>query len=145
MTRRSRAREVALQILYQSDLRSDAGIPRVKDTWENDFLLGRLRGNTTLIGFAREIVDGVRNNWETINTLLSKQASHWSLERLAKTDRNILRIGCYEILFGETPTTVAINEAIELGKRFGAADSGRFINGILDKIKDIDTSTLSSN
>jgi transcription antitermination protein NusB len=68
-----------------------------------------------------------------LDALLVKTAENWSLERMAATDRNVLRLGAYEILFTQTPAAVAINEAVELAKRFGAAQSAPFVNGILDK------------
>ena len=76
---------------------------------------------------------GVRRNQQELDDLLAKTADNWSLGRMAATDRNVLRLGAYEILFTETPARVAINEAVELAKRFGSANSAPFVNGILDK------------
>ena len=86
-----------------------------------------------LIEFAHSLVAGVRRNRSELDTLLAKTADNWSLERMAATDRNVLRLGAYEILYTETPDRVAINEAVELAKRFGIAHSAHFVNGILDK------------
>jgi N utilization substance protein B len=69
-----------------------------------------------------------------LDALLAGIADNWSLERMAATDRNVLRLGAYEILYGGTPPRVAINEAVELAKRFGTANSAPFVNGILDKL-----------
>ena len=86
-----------------------------------------------LIEFARSLVAGVRRNRSELDPLLAKTADNWSLERMAATDRNVLRLGAYEILYTETPDRVAINEAVELAKRFGIAQSAQFVNGILDR------------
>jgi N utilization substance protein B len=85
--------------------------------------------------------DAVRGVWEhreEIDGLIRRAAEHWRLERMALVDRNILRLGAYEICHsGDVPYVVAINEAVDLGKRFGSEESGAFINGILDKISEI--------
>ncbi len=127
MSRRSRAREVVLQVLYQDDV--NPGVPL--DVTEG-FLRARLRSDE-LVDFARSLVAGVRRNRGELDALLAKTADNWSLERMAATDRNVLRLGAYEILYTETPDRVAIDEAVELAKRFGIAHSGQFVNGILDK------------
>ncbi|HWA99624.1 MAG TPA: transcription antitermination factor NusB [Pirellulales bacterium] len=128
MTRRSRAREVALQVLFQDDLNAAA-----KPSEADEFLSARLKA-PELIEFGRSLVAGVRRNRNELDGLLEKTAEHWGLERMAATDRNILRLGAFEILYAETPRRVAINEAVELAKRFGTANSSQFVNGILDKL-----------
>ena len=128
MPRRSRAREVVLQILYQDDLNPDSHL-RVSD----EFLVNRLRSDDELTGFARSLLSGVRRNRGELDMLLTEAAENWSLERMAATDRNVLRLGAFEILYTETPDRVAINEAVELAKRFGADQSAQFVNGILDR------------
>ncbi len=75
----------------------------------------------------------MRRNQSELDLLLSRTADNWSLERMAATDRNVLRLGAYEILYTATPGRVAINEAVELAKRFGTAHSAQFVNGILDR------------
>ena len=127
MTRRSRAREVALQILFQDDLN-----PPELPARSQDFLRSRLNA-PELVEFAQSLIDGVRRNRAELDQLLAQTAANWSLERMATTDRNVLRLGTYEILYTETPGRVAINEAVELAKRFGSAQSAQFVNGILDK------------
>ena len=127
MTRRSRAREVALQVLFQEDLNPKHD-PRIAD----EFLRSRLQGEE-LVDLARSLVSGVRRNQGELDALLSRTADNWSLERMAATDRNVLRLGAYEILYTATPGRVAINEAVELAKRFGSAHSAQFVNGILDR------------
>src|SRR3569623_688601 len=133
MTRRSRAREVALQGLFQDDLNP------APDPGEADrFLQARLYASPELVEFARGLVAGVRRNRSELDGLLAKTAQNWGLERMAATDRNVLRLGAFEIVYSETPRGVAINEAGELAKRFGNANSAPFVNGILDKLAKTD-------
>ena len=128
MARRSRAREVAFQVLYQEDL-NPPGDPAVGDA-----LLKRQLGGEDLLEFARGLVSGVRRHREEMDKSFEQIAENWSLDRMAATDRNVLRLGAYEILHTDTPDRVAINEAVELAKRFGTAQSGQFVNGILDRL-----------
>jgi N utilization substance protein B len=128
MSRRSRAREVAVQVLFQDDLN-----PGFNPAEADAFLQRRLRGGE-LVEFARSLVSGVRRNRVELDGLLGKTADNWGLERMAATDRNILRIGAFELLYTETPGAVVINEAVELAKRFGTANSAQFVNGILDRL-----------
>ncbi len=127
MSRRSRAREVAFQVLYQDDL-NPGGDPGARD----QFLRNRLDPES--YEFAKELVAGVRRNRAEIDSLLEETAEHWSLARMAATDRNVLRLGAYELLHTDTPERVAVDEAIELAKRYGAARSSQFVNGILDRL-----------
>lgn len=91
--------------------------------------------------FASELIRGVGEHLDEIDQLLMKMARNWRVDRMTTVDRNILRLGIYELLFcPEIPVRVSINEAIELGKKFGSADSPAFINGILDKILNLDDS-----
>lgn len=129
MFRRSRAREVVLQVLYEDDLNPSRNLA-VADK----FLCSRLNNDDALIHFARSILAGVRRNRGELDQLLSERAENWRLERMAVTDRNILRLAAYEMLFGDTPDRVAINEAVELAKRYGAKQSSQFVNGILDRL-----------
>ena len=87
-----------------------------------------------MIAFARELVAGVRRNRPEMDRLLEEVAENWSLKRMAATDRNILRLGAYELLHTDTPPRVSIDEAVELAKRFGSDQSAQFVNGILDKV-----------
>jgi N utilization substance protein B len=89
--------------------------------------------NPDLEEFCLSLILGVRRNQQELDSLLSKTADNWSLARMAATDRNVLRLGAYEILYTDTPDRAAINEAVELAKRFGSAQSAQFVNGILDK------------
>jgi N utilization substance protein B len=128
VTRRSRARQVAFQVLFQDDLN-----PRVNPAHADALLRRRLRVRE-LVEFARELVAGVRRNRPEIDRVIEQTAEHWSLERMSATDRNVLRLGAYEILYSDTPNRVAIDEAIELARRFGTAQSAAFVNGILDRL-----------
>jgi transcription antitermination protein NusB len=128
MARRSRAREIAFQVLYQDDLN-----PRNNPAVGDELIQRRLRADD-LVTFARELVAGVRQHREEVDALLEQTAANWSLKRMAATDRNVLRLAAYEILHGDTPGRVAIDEAVELAKLFGSAQSGPFVNGILDKV-----------
>jgi N utilization substance protein B len=128
MARRSRARQVAFQVLYQDDL-NPPGDPAFDEA-----LLKRRLGSVNLVEFARGLVAGVHRHREQLDLLIEQTAANWSLERMAGTERNILRLGAYEILYSDTPDRVAINEAVELAKRFGSAQSAQFVNGILDRL-----------
>ncbi len=128
MAKRSKAREVALQVLYQDDVN-----PGEEPQDSGAFLRSRLREDAELIEFSQSLIDGVRRNRSELDGLLTRTADNWSLERMAATDRSLLRLGAFEILFTQTPGPVVINEAVELAKRFGTAHSAQFVNGILDK------------
>ena len=120
------AREKALQALYQIDL---SDIP-VDEAIEN--VLEGEKHN----GFLQQLVEKTIENKEEIDQTISKYLEKWSIERVAKVDINILRIGVYELLFNdEVPKNVAINEAIEVAKVFGDEKASKFINGILSKVK----------
>jgi N utilization substance protein B len=87
--------------------------------------------------FAAELINGVLANHEAIDDRIKKVATNYELHRIAPVDRNILRVAIYEMIYtSEVPPVVCINEAIEIAKRFGSEDSGRFVNGILDKLKE---------
>jgi N utilization substance protein B len=128
MSRRSRAREIALQALFQEDLNPNNSLENL-----GVFLGARLQ-DEQLREFAKQLVMGVKRNQEELDQLLAEKAANWSVPRMAATDRNLLRMGAYEIRFMDTPDRVAVDEAIELSKRYGTAQSPQFINGILDKL-----------
>ena len=128
MARRSRAREVALQALFQEDLN-----PRDSRDQLAPFLDARL-ADQELREFAESLVLGVLRNRDELDALLEEKAENWKLSRMAATDRNVLRLGAFEIRYADTPDRVALDEAIELAKRYGSAQSSQFVNGILDKI-----------
>ena len=130
MTRRSRGREVALQVLYQLEQNSGAVTRDVRR-----FIDRRLLGDRDLAAFTLGLVEGVREHGAAIDEAIKQVAENWRLDRMAAIDRNILRLGAFEILHRpEVPAKVAINEALELAKRYSTAQSSRFVNGILDKV-----------
>lgn len=126
---RHKSREIALTALYQSEMTStpvEEGFPLLCDTFEV---------NQKAIPYAQELVDGISASWDDLNARIGKQAQNWRLSRMSVLDRNIIRIAAYEMLFrDDVPPRVAIDEAIELAKRFCTDDSPAFINGILDAI-----------
>lgn len=130
MKKRTRARELSLQFLYQLDLLGDelmAELARFLRDEERDAETCR---------FAKRIVQGAFEQRLRIDTEIQAVAQNWQISRMAVIDRNVLRLAAYELLYCEDiPPKVAINEAIELGKRYSTSNSGAFINGILDKIK----------
>jgi N utilization substance protein B len=128
MVRRSRAREVALQVLYQDDL-NPRGNPALADQW-----VARRLSSEAAAAFARQLVAGVRRCRAELDGRIEAAAVNWSLGRMAATDRNVLRLGAYELLHTDTPPRVAINEAVELAKRYGTRQSAAFVNGILDRL-----------
>ncbi len=129
MSTRRRAREVVLQLLYEDDLNPDQNAQVAEQ-----FLNARLHDNPALVKFARGLWKAVLENRREIDKTLAARAANWSLRRMAAIDRNVLRLGAYEILMTETPGRVVINEAVELAKRYGDRQSGQFVNGILDRL-----------
>ncbi len=124
---RRRARELALQMLYQHELSGET-----PEAIQSDF--EEWKGAPEAAQrFADELLRGTLEHLEEIDGLLARQTAHWKLDRLAAVDRNILRIAMFELLYHEeTPPAVVIDEAIEIAKRFGAEESSRFVNGVLD-------------
>jgi N utilization substance protein B len=126
---RSRAREIALQLLFQHDLN-----PGVSRKAIESFVRERL-DDGELEAFALQLYDGACQHGADIDGRLSRAAENWRLHRMAVVDRNVLRLGVFELLhLPDTPATIAINEAIELARRFGAAGSPAFVNGVLDRV-----------
>jgi len=129
MTRRSRAREVALQLLFWRDVNPTAPREAIER-----FVRERLR-DPAHESFCLGLFDGVTAQGTALDEQLAAAAENWRISRMAAVDRNVLRLGAYELLHGtETPPPVAINEAIELVRRYGSKDSPAFVNGILDRI-----------
>jgi N utilization substance protein B len=130
MTRRSRAREIALQLLFWRDLNPSAERPAIEQ-----FVRDRLR-DPALAPFCLELYDAVVARGDEIDRLLTSAAENWRLTRMAVVDRNVLRLGTAELLAAtaDAPAAVVINEAIELARRYGAKDSPTFVNGVLDRI-----------
>jgi N utilization substance protein B len=132
--RRTRGREVALQVLYQVE--QNPGLPQA----DIDRFLQRRLQEPRLCEFARALVAGVKANGEKIDAMITEVAENWRLDRMAAIDRNILRLGAFEMLFDAgVPAKVAINEALELAKRYSTAQSSRFVNGILDRLLTTET------
>ncbi|MCY2967154.1 MAG: transcription antitermination factor NusB [Planctomycetota bacterium] len=127
-SRRTRARETALQMLYQFDMNPDMPAETVREE-----VVERLE-DEALSRFAWSLYVGVLDLKETLDASIEKVAANWSLRRMAPTDRNVLRIGAFELLRTETPPRVVIDEAIELARKFGSAQSPQFVNGILDRL-----------
>jgi transcription antitermination factor NusB len=129
--KRTRGRELALQLLYMVDARGDEALLGV-----DDFLKDEAPDEQEAHEFARQLLSGTLDNQEEIDKAISAAAQNWHLRRMAIVDRNILRMAIYEMLYlKDIPAKVSINEAIEMGKRFSTQQSGAFINGILDRIR----------
>ena len=135
MTVRRRAREIALQVLYQLDL-SQGAPPEALDLYFENF-----RPSEKAREFCRRLIEGVVQNREEIDRLLEENAENWTLKRMAVVDRNILRMATFEFMHcPDIPFKASLNEAVELAKKFGTDDSSAFINGILDRIHTLLTS-----
>ncbi len=129
MKKRSRARELALQFLYQLDLRGEDLLPEARE-----FIRGEEK-DVEASKFAQRLVEGTFEHRIEIDKMIQDVAQNWNISRMAVVDRNVLRLATFELLHcDDIPPKVAINEAIELGKRYSTSNSGAFINGILDKI-----------
>jgi transcription antitermination protein NusB len=130
MASRHKAREYALQMLYQAET---AGVPIaevISHFWVDREVPEEVRS------FAQRLASGAADSLPEIDALLTSNLDNWRLERLAIVDRNVLRLAVYEFLHEtETPSVVIIDEAIEIAKRFGGEDSGQFVNGILDALR----------
>lgn len=130
MKKRTRARELTLQYLYQVDLLGDSAATSVAA-----FLNDEERDAETC-RYAKHLINGTVDRRNALDEEIQRVAQNWQIHRMAVIDRNVLRLAAFELLHCEDiPPKVAINEAIELGKRYSTANSGAFINGILDKIK----------
>lgn len=133
--RRTRAREIALQLLFQFDLRGDGYADEVGATI-GALCAAEAEVEADVVEFATRLVEGTLAARADIDRRLASVAKNWDLRRMANVDRNVLRMAIYELMFcKDVPPKVAINEAIELGKKFSTANSGGFINGILDRVR----------
>ena len=131
MRKRTQGRELALQLLYQLDLRGDDVLKEV-----DAYLDGEGGGDAEVRGFARELIHGYLERRVEIDRRIEEVARNWQLRRMAAIDRNILRLGATELLYRtDIPPLVAINEAIEMAKKYSTKNSGPFVNGILDNIR----------
>jgi len=130
-TRRS-GRAYALQLLYARDGDPQTDVASAADVWASDM---ELEVDATAQAFARELVAAASQRGKEIDELIATSSKNWRIERMSRVDRNILRLGACELLaFHGVPVKVAINEAVELAKRFGTAESSAFVNGVLDRI-----------
>jgi transcription antitermination factor NusB len=132
MRKRTKARELALQAIYQFDLRGDEVRPDVDD------LLARATEDEEVLDFARTLIDGAWLKRAEIDKAIESAARNWEMRRMAAIDRNILRIATFELLFlPDVPPVVTINEAIDMAKKYSTKKSGHFVNGILDHIRTV--------
>ena len=129
MGTRRKSRELVLQALYQEELVGQTGL------LDFEVFCSHFQVNKKAIPYAKKLLHGVQEKQEAINLLIRKYAENWRLERMSVIDRNILRLAVYELHYqDDVPTSVAINEAVEIAKRYSTDDSGPFINGILDSM-----------
>jgi len=129
MGTRRKAREVALQVLFQIDVSRVEAHEAIELFWDNFDAPENVRD------FSTELITGTQSQRDDIDNLIKSCSENWSLERMSKVDRNILRLAVYELVYcNDIPPKVTINEAIDLGKEFGSENSGSFINGILDAL-----------
>ncbi len=129
MGRRHRARVLALQVLFQLEYSPGEPEEAFERVCANFDVPPKARG------FAKRLVAGVCEHRDELDDMIREASRNWRLERMSRVDRNILRIGAFEVAFGNAvPARVAIDEAVEVGKAFGAAGSGAFVNGVLDNI-----------
>ncbi|MFQ5802133.1 MAG: transcription antitermination factor NusB [Candidatus Methylomirabilales bacterium] len=133
MGKRRRARELALTILYQLEFRPEKPEELLDSFWADH------RSPPPEVGtYAKELVEGTLAHREEIDSLIAQYTEHWHFSRIALVERNILRVATYEFIFRkDVPEKVILNEGIEIAKQYGSEDSGRFVNGILDKIRAI--------
>ena len=139
MASRRQAREFALQALYEADLREAAGGECLGHLWatlvDGDGMEGERPAEAEEVAFAERLCAGVDARRAEIDALIEGCSTNWRVSRMPVVDRNILRLSAYELLAcADIPATVSINEAIELGKRFGTADTRAFVNGIVDRL-----------
>ena len=130
MRKRTQARECALIVLYQAEITR-----RSLESASKVFWTDRQTIDKRIIDYCERLTSGIEKHVDAIDKKISEYATNWQLKRMAVIDRNVLRIGVYELLFtSDIPPKVTINEAVELAKKFGDLDSSKFVNGILDKI-----------
>lgn len=131
MRKRSQSREYALKILYKIDITKDDPLVALEDFWKNQ----ELEEDNSIKEFTTTLVNGVACNIKKIDEIIAKYATNWEINRMAVVDRNVLRCAIFELLFiADIPPKVTINEAVDIAKKFGDKDSGRFVNGVLDQI-----------
>jgi N utilization substance protein B len=127
-SRRHKAREVALQMLFQKDLNPDVAPDLIREQIQEALK------DEQLCRFAWSLFAGVTESRAVIDDRIDAVAANWTVGRMPTTDRNAIRLGAFELLYTDTPPRVAIDEALELAKSFGNANSSAFVNGILDRL-----------
>ncbi len=127
--KRTKARERALQALYQIDVAAEGIDEALARFWKSFEPVER-----EVVALAEALVRGVAAHRRAIDETIERVSTNWRLDRMAKVDRNVLRLAVYELLETEVPMKVVINEAIELGKKYGSENTGAFVNGVLDKV-----------
>ena len=143
MGSRRKARECALQMLFAADVAEMPADDVVRSYWAE---LGESDLDQTARDFATRLAAKTLSNLELLDERIRSRAEHWRISRMAVVDRNILRLAVYEFLYEPTPRTVAINEALEIARRFSTYEATQFINGILDAIKrDLDEQQPQKN
>jgi N utilization substance protein B len=129
MGARRRGRELAIQALYQIELNTESSGETLRSFWE------RCEAGRRAKEFAAGLVAGVRERQQRIDELIGQASEHWRVDRLSRVDLNVLRVATYELLqTRDVPTSVVLDEAIEIARRFGSEESAEFVNGILDQI-----------
>jgi N utilization substance protein B len=128
MTLRRKSREFALQMLFQWEMSQQEPARLEANFWKS------ARAEKKTRTFANQLFEGTVAQVPAIDELLARHTEHWRTERLAAVDRNILRLGVYELRLTDTPARVILNEAVELAKKFSSEDSAPFINGVLDAV-----------
>ena len=130
MRKRTESRECALKVLYQAEMTRRPMEAAIKNFWEDS-----PSEDKTVQDFTQRLVIGIEQKIKEIDEKITQYATNWQLSRMAVIDRNVLRIGVFELLFApDIPPKVSINEAVELAKKYGDTESSKFVNGILDKI-----------
>ncbi|WP_224370800.1 transcription antitermination factor NusB [Hyalangium versicolor] len=134
MGARRTGRERALQALYQLEMaEGTSSSEALASAWAASAEEGK--PDPDAVKFAQELVDGVRTNQAEIDQLIEKHSHNWRLDRMSRIDRNVLRLGVFELKYRpDIPKKVSINEAVELGKNFGTEESSAFVNGLLDRV-----------
>jgi N utilization substance protein B len=133
MRKRTKAREAALKILYAIDITREGPEKCIENYWS-----GADEPEAEVRSYAETLVRGTAANRSAIDAVITECATNWELDRMAVIDRNIIRVAAYELIYEkEMPPKVAINEAIDLAKKYGDKDSGKFVNGVLDKINKV--------
>ena len=128
---RRKSREEALQVLYQINYSEGQSAPDALATWERNFAQ-----ESQLEAFSRRVVLGVYEHIADLDKVMEAHATNWRADRMPVVDKNILRLGIYELEYcDDIPATVTINEMVDLAKQYGSENSSAFVNGILDKVK----------